>query len=82
MKYNLTQEQWLQFWGASKGEWAYRGCGSLPNRMSLEYENRIALFKQKYPYIHYDEDMFPTSRDYYGYLEGDEKHITMFLLQL
>jgi len=98
MKYNLSERQWRLLWETKHGEWRhpdydFDSTEDYDNSLSFELNSRMVIFnsiyksKFKLSYNEYDSDMHLViddqgHPDYWGYIEGDEKNITIFLLSL
>jgi hypothetical protein len=80
MKYYLTEDQWnnLPVWNISKNS----------NSLRLPDIQRVPIFReymQSTFNLKYDELLGIANTDipgYWGFIEGEEKHITWFLLSL
>lgn len=83
MKYYFTKEQFRKYWFEVNTDWE-----SSSTSESVEYYNRRNLFKQLNPSLSYEEypvedtDENRQMQGFYGIIEGDEKDINWFLLQL
>lgn len=89
MRYNLSQEQWRTLWENNKSQWnipAFPDSEELYSPTEMELNNRIKLFNKMFPQLKYNESLnrldFEKCKGYWGYVEGNEKDITMFLLKL
>lgn len=98
MKYNLSEQQWRTLWQVKHKEWqnsdySYNAVG-YNQSLSEELNGRLCTFNKLYKeqfklcYNEYDgwtwdanlkEEDHP---DYWGYVEGEEKDITLFLLSI
>lgn len=84
MKYILTKPQWIKLFHEIIEEWQdYPDQENDDIRDGCEYESRQEAFHHKYPSIKYYENIHEgTSPEYWGVIIGEEKYITMLLLQL
>jgi len=83
MKYYLTREQFKKFWFIEHHNWDDKSPSE-----KINYMSRCRVFEQLYPSLSYKEDPFEENEEnfdipgFYGIVEGDEKDINWFLLQL
>lgn len=68
MKYYLTDDQFYKLWDDSK-------------IITPPYEKRIEYIMEKYN-LYYEEEESRYDPGYWGVIEGDEKYINWFLLNL
>jgi len=74
MIYYLNAEQYVNMWNKID-----------PSRKGMNRTARVKLWDQTISIsnvVQYDETTTPDEFGYYGFLQGDEKHIMWFILQL
>jgi hypothetical protein len=71
MKYYLTEQQYYTLWTTYPPDITYEiRCKKWQNHLQSKFN------------LTYAEDPYMVDKGYYGYVKGEEKHITWFLLQL